>query len=139
MKIFLFLLILVLTHIIFLFSSCSVPQFKVYDRDDETVYIIKPPTCLGGLCIDFSTEEKCCPHGCLLLPWRVYSKDATSTTGDAPYVGKMLKIPKEKFSDVYNETSFVELQFPEDADAEKKGLLLGAYALINSVNFEHSE
>ena len=69
----------------------------------------------------------------------MYSKDATSTTGDAPYVGKMLKIPKEKFSDVYNETSFVELQFPEDADAEKKGLLLGAYALINSVNFEHSE
>ena len=119
-------------------SLFSVPQFKVYDDEDETVYIVKPPTCCCGLCIDFCTEEKCCPHGCLMLPFRIYEAGA-DTNGDAPFVGKMIKIPKETFSDTFNETSFVELQFPKDADAQKKGLLLGAYLLINSLFFENSE
>jgi hypothetical protein len=51
----------------------------------------------------------------------------------------MAKIPKERFWDVYNETSFVELQFPEDATPHQKGLLLGSYLLINSLFFEGSE
>ncbi|CAJ1930649.1 unnamed protein product [Cylindrotheca closterium] len=118
---------------------CCIPKFKVYDHDDKTVYIIKPPTCCGGMCIDCCTEGAPCPHGCLMLPWRVYSADASRTNGDAPYVGKMLKIPKATFRDTFNETSYVELQFPDDADAKKKGLLLGAYLLINALFFEHSE
>jgi len=118
---------------------CCVPKFKVYDNDDETVYIVKPPTCCGGMCIDLCTEGPPCPHCCLMLPWRVYPADAESTNGDAPYVGKMLKIPKETFRDTFNETSYVEMQFPDEADTKKKGLLLGAYLLINSLYFEHSE
>jgi hypothetical protein len=73
-----------------------------------------------------------------MLPWRVYAAGAP-TNGDAPYVGKMLKIPKATFRDTFFETSYVELQFPDDADATKKGLLLGAYLLVNALFFEHSE
>eukprot|EP00980_Cylindrotheca_fusiformis_P005611 scaffold1184_cov132-Cylindrotheca_fusiformis.AAC.32 len=117
---------------------CCVPQFKVYDHDDETVYVIKPPTCCGGLCIDCFSEGCPCPHGCLMLPFRVYAP-GERTAGDAPYIGKMLKIPKATLRDTFLETSFVELQFPEDANTEKKGLLLGAYLLINALFFENSE
>lgn len=117
----------------------SIPNFRVYDHDDNTIYIIKPPTCCGGLCIDCCTEGAPCPHGCFMLPWRVYEGDAKRTTGDAPYIGKMLKIRKASCCDTFNETSYVELKFPEDADETKKGLLLGAYLLINALFFEHSE
>lgn len=122
----------------FVFLCYSVPQFKVYDHDDETVYVVKPPTCCCGMCVNFCTEGAPCPHGCLMLPWRVYAA-GEPTNGDAPYVGKMLKIPKATFRDTFLETSYVELQFPEDADAKKKGLLLGAYLLVNALFFEHSE
>jgi hypothetical protein len=74
-----------------------------------------------------------------MIPWRVYDAKAEKTSGNAPFVGKMLKIPKETFRDTFNETSYVELQFPEEADAKKKGLLLGSYLLINSLFFENSE
>ena len=48
-------------------SVSSVPKFKVYNDKDETVYIIHPPTCCGGTCIDFYAEGNPCPHGCCLI------------------------------------------------------------------------
>lgn len=120
-------------------NHCSVPQFKIYDHDDETVYIVHPPTCCNGVCMDCFTEGNPCPFGCLKIPLRIYPADAEETNGDAPYVGKMLKIPKEKCCDVFHETSYVEIQFPEDSTTNQKGLLLGSFLLLNALFFEGSE
>lgn len=69
----------------------------------------------------------------------MYPADQQDTNGNAPYIGRMAKIPKENFCDVYNETSYVEVDFPEGASSQQKGLLLGSYLLINALFFEHSE
>jgi hypothetical protein len=46
---------------------CCVPTFKVYDNQEEEIYIIRPPTCWNGMCIDCTGPEGdthlCCPHG----------------------------------------------------------------------------
>ena len=91
------------------------------------------------MCVDFFTEGNPCPHGCCLIPFRIYPGNAENTNGDAPYIGKMAKIPKETFCDTYNETSFVEIQFPDTATTDQKGLLLGSFVLINALFFEGSE
>jgi len=116
-----------------------VPQYKVLNHDDEVVYIIHPPTCCGGCCIDFFTEGNPCPHCCCLVPCRIYTAGATSTNGSAPYIGKMRKIPKEKCCDVWHEINYWELQFPDNATTDQKGLLLGSSLLINSLFYEGSE
>jgi len=122
-------------------SSCrnSVPQFKVFDHEDNPVYVIHPKTCCGGVCIDCCNEGHPCPHGCCIIPFRIYDANTTNTNGDAPYIGKMAKIPKETFCDTYNEVSYVELTFPEKATTDQKGLLLGSFVLINALFFEGSE
>lgn len=120
-------------------SVSSVPKFKVYNDKDETVYIIHPPTCCGGTCIDFYAEGHPCPHGCCLIPFRIYPGDAKNTDGDAPYIGKMAKIPKETCWDTFNEKSFVKIDFPKGATADEKGLVLGSFVLINALFFEGSE
>jgi len=51
----------------------------------------------------------------------------------------MAKIPKDTFGDVFNEMQTYELEFPEDASKERKGLLLGSSLLINALFFEGSE
>ena len=51
----------------------------------------------------------------------------------------MAKIPKATCCDVYNETNYYTVDFPEDASPSTKGLLTGASLLINAVYFENSE
>ena len=121
------------------FVSSSVPQWKVYDENKKPVYKIHPPTCMCGMCINCCVEGHCCPFGCCLIPCRIYPASQNDTDGNAPSIGRMAKIPKKRFCDVYNETSFVELQFPDSATPKQKGLLLGSYLLINALFFEGSE
>jgi hypothetical protein len=91
------------------------------------------------MCVDFFTEGNPCTYGCLKLPFRIYSADAEDTNGDAPFVGKMLKIPKTSCGDTFNEVSYVEVYFPKEATTDQKGLILGSSLLINSLYFEGSE
>jgi hypothetical protein len=53
--------------------------------------------------------------------------------------GRMAKIPKETFRDTFEETNYYEIEFPEGASVNHKGLLTGASLLINAVYFENSE
>eukprot|EP00529_Nitzschia_sp_RCC80_P035284 CAMPEP_0113463878 /NCGR_PEP_ID=MMETSP0014_2-20120614/12899_1 /TAXON_ID=2857 /ORGANISM="Nitzschia sp." /LENGTH=174 /DNA_ID=CAMNT_0000355915 /DNA_START=487 /DNA_END=1011 /DNA_ORIENTATION=+ /assembly_acc=CAM_ASM_000159 len=115
-----------------------VPQMKVYDHNDDPAYIIHPPTCCGGACIDCFSEGNPCPHGCCLVPCDIYATDGQNTN-DAERIGRMAKIPKETCWDVFEETNYYEVDFPEDATVQQKGLLLGSSILINALYFEHSE
>lgn len=53
--------------------------------------------------------------------------------------GRMAKIPKKNFRDVFNETNYYKIDFPKEATANQKGLLLGSSMLINALYFENSE
>jgi hypothetical protein len=74
-----------------------------------------------------------------LIPWRIYPAEAETTNGNAPYIGKMFKVPKKTFGDTFNEMNTYDLEFPKDANQEKKALLLGTSLLINALFFEGSE
>lgn len=56
-----------------------VPQFKVYDHTDEEIYIIHPPTCCGGVCVDCYADGHPCPHGCCIVPCDVYAGHTRNT------------------------------------------------------------
>lgn len=115
-----------------------VPQFKVYDHNDDELYIIHPKTCVGGMCVDCFADGNPCPHGCCIIPCQVYAGN-TPDTNEAEPIGRLAKIPKETFCDTYNETNYYEIEFPEGSSAAQKGLLLGSSLLINAIYFENSE
>jgi len=113
-----------------------VPQFKVYDHNEEEVYVIHPPTCCSGMCVDCGAEGKNhCPHGCCIIPCDVYP----SGTEGADPIGRMAKIPKETFRETFNEINYYKIEFPNEATPNQKGLLLGSSILINALYFENSE
>lgn len=49
-----------------------VPQYKVYDHNDDELYVIQPPTCCDGICVDCFSEGCPCPHGCCIIPCNIY-------------------------------------------------------------------
>lgn len=122
-------------------ESCwwFVPQFKVYDHNEKEVYVIHPPTCCDGMCMDCTPDgENPCPHGCCMIPCDVYPIAKNGTEG-MDRVGRMAKIPKETFKDTFNEINYYKIDFPSEATVNQKGLLLGSSILINALYFEHSE
>lgn len=121
-------------------ESCwwFVPQFEVYDHNEEQVYAIRPPTCCNGMCMDCTPDgNHPCPHGCCMTPCDVYPI-ANGAEGMDP-VGRMAKIPKETFKEVFNEINYYKIDFPDEASTNQKGLLLGSSILINALYFENSE
>lgn len=113
-----------------------VPRFKIKNSDDKGVYMIQPPTCCNGMCVDCCARNSC-PYGFCMIPCDVYPM-VKGVVGDTP-VARMAKIPKKGFKECYNEINYYKVDFPDGATAEDKGLLLGSSILINAVYFEHSE
>lgn len=77
---------------------CCVPQFRVYDDNEQEIYVIKPPTCVNGMCINCTgpdDDTSACPYGCCMIPCDVYP---TSSDEPVDRIGRMAKIPKKKLS-----------------------------------------
>mmetsp|Transcript_7789 Transcript_7789/g.19297 ORF Transcript_7789/g.19297 Transcript_7789/m.19297 type:complete len:255 (-) Transcript_7789:125-889(-) len=127
-------------HLGDIYENCwwFVPSFKVYDENEKGVYTIKPPTCFFGACVNCCPGGKNpCPHGFCMIPCEVYPME-NGVVGKEP-VGTLSKIPKRTFKECFHEINYYKVDFPENATAEKKGLLLGSSLLINAIYFEHSE
>jgi len=117
---------------------CCVPSFKVKDQNEKGVYMIRPPTCCFGGCVNCCKGGKSpCPHGCCMIPCEVYALE-NGFEGKEP-VGMMAKIPKKTLRECYNEINYYKIDFPDNATTDRKGLLLGSSILINALYFEHSE
>ena len=56
------------------------------------------------------------------------------TDDGAPFVGKVVKVPKSLGVELLTEADAFDITFPEDASAQEKGLLMGSAIFIN-VNF----
>ncbi|KAL3909247.1 MAG: hypothetical protein SGARI_002697 [Bacillariaceae sp.] len=110
-----------------------VPQFKIFDDSGDEVYVVAPPTCCGGCCINCCAEGNPCGKGCCKESYRIYHPGQTDQ--DA-HVGMILKKPKSAAVAVFTDADAFVVDFPKDASADKKGMILGMGILINSIFYE---
>jgi len=69
-------------------NPCCVPAFE-YKEQGEVVYVIKPPTCCGGMCISF---ERGWGKGCCKVPFYFLRPDGVTHVKDS--VGRDAQISK---------------------------------------------
>jgi len=116
---------------------CFVPKIKVLDADDQEKYILRPPTCCGGMCVNICAEgNPCGQKGCCKSSFRFYPADQEDINGDAPYIGKVLKRPKSLMTEVFTDADSFLLDFPEGSTAAEKGILLGSSLFLNTLFYE---
>lgn len=120
----------------FISCSCfSVPSFKVTDGSDQPLYLIHPPLCCGGVCVNCCAEGNPCGKGCCKQSFRVYNADIGNQGGDE-FEGVILKKPKSLMTEVFTDANAFEVTFPTTASADQKGILTGAAIFINSIYYE---
>lgn len=111
-----------------------IPTFEVLDHNEAPVYKLRPPTCCGGLCVNICAEGNPCGKGCCKVSFRVYPADQENTNGDAPFIGKVLKQPKSIATELFTDADAFLVDFPDDATAAQKGILMGTTLFLN-INF----
>jgi len=143
-----------------------VPSITVKGPNGQDVYIISPPTCCGGMCINDCADdgESCCLCTETLYVYKPYEYNGGEMTPSGKIVKKRTtsEILKEVFKSVnafdvnFPEDATIEenapehatieekamlsgsvdVGFPEDATIEEKALLLGSAMYINTLYFE---
>jgi len=116
-----------------------VPSMKVFDPAGAELYMISPPTCVGGICINCCAEGNPCGKGCCKQSFRVYAPESRKTGADDPYLGSILKKPKSAMVEIFTDAVTMDVSFPKDATPEQKGLLTGVGLFLNSVFFEGND
>jgi len=106
-----------------------VPSFSIFDGSGQQTHELKPPTCLGGLCID------CCAEGLCRQPFRIHKigEPGVNIEGD----GKITKIWGGIMKEMFTDADTFELDFPQKADYATKARLLGAVFLLNQLFYEN--
>lgn len=118
-----------------------VPEFHIYDSQGNGLYRLHPPTCCCGLFVNVCAEgNPCCGRGCCKVPFHLFPYHQINTD-NAHHVGKILKKPKSLWTELFTDANAFEVDFPVDATAEHKGVLVGAAILLNAIFFEekHNE
>jgi len=114
-----------------------VPVFKIFNENDDPIYKIHQPTCCGGGCVNCCYEgNPFCGRGCCKVPFLVFPSSQEETDGDAPSVGKILKVPKSILTEMFTDAEAFDISFPEDATNSQKAMLTGTAIFLNSIFFE---
>jgi hypothetical protein len=113
-----------------------VPAFTVFTASGEELYLVHPPTCCGGMCVQCCSEGNPCGKGCCKVPFWVFNAGQTNTGGDAPHIGKILKKPKSFGTEMLTDADAFAITFPEQASADEKALLVGTSIFLNAMFFE---
>ena len=113
-----------------------VPIFKIYDENDNPVYKVHQPTCVGGLCVNCCAAGNPCGKGCCKVPFNVYPESQEDTHGGAPYIGRILKVPKSLMTELFTDAEAFDVTFPEDATSSQKAMLIGSAIFLNAIFFE---
>jgi hypothetical protein len=114
-----------------------VPAFNVFDANDEELYLIHPPTCCCGCCVQCCSEgNPCFGKGCCTAPFWVFQAGQKNTGGDAVHLGKILKKPKSWGTEFFTDANAFAITFPEQASADEKALLVGTSIFLNAIFFE---
>jgi len=113
-----------------------VPSMKVYDHQDQYLYLVHPPLCCGGFCVNCCAEGNPCGKGCCKASFRIYPASVGNQGKEGEHIGIVLKKPKSAFTEVFTDAVAMDVNFPKDATADQKGLLTGVAIFLNSVFFE---
>lgn len=113
------------------------PEFHVYDSSGQGLYRLHPPTCCCGTCINCCAEgNPCCGRGCCRVPFHIFPYHQYNTD-NAAYIGKIVKKRKSFLDEFFTDAEAYEVEFPKQATAEQKGVIMGAAILLNAMFFEH--
>lgn len=113
-----------------------VPTMKVLDGDGNDLYLVYPPTCCGGCCVNCCAEGNPCGRGCCKTSHRIYAPDDTKASSKDPYLGVVLKRPKSALTEMFTDAVVLDVEFPKNATPSQKGLITGLALYINSVFYE---
>jgi hypothetical protein len=117
-----------------------VPSFKIMDASGQLIYLLHPPTCCCGVCMNCCTEGNPCGRGCCKVPFWIFDPSVRSTNGgNAKHLGKILKKPKSTAVELFTDASAFEVHFPESSTVEQKAVLVGTAVFLNAVFFESAE
>jgi hypothetical protein len=111
---------------------CCVPSYFVFNESGQQTHELKPPTCLGGQCVNCCYEGRCrFPTGVPFRIHRVFESGVCENDGQIGKMGNRLIASglknKGKWYDSF------ELSFPQKADYATKANLLGAVFLLDQV------
>ena len=93
-------------------------------------YIVQMPSCMGGVCVD------CMAEGCCNCKIPFYIYPTGSAGGKGEEVGKVVKMWRGMGTEVFSDAASFQLDFPKEADAPSKAMLLGTTMFINMLFFE---
>lgn len=116
---------------------CCVPRMRINDAKGEPIYKVHSPTCCLGMCVDICAEgNPCCGKGCCKVPFYIYPASQEDTDNGAPYVGKVVKVPKSLAVEMFTDAEAFDVTFPNDATNVQKAMIAGSAVLINANFFE---
>jgi len=116
-----------------------VPRMQIKDATGKPIYKVHPPTCCGGMCQNCFTEgNPCCGKGCCKVPFHVFPADQSDTDNGAPFIGKVVKVPKSLAVEFFTDAEAFDVVFPDNATSTQKAMIAGSAVLINA-NFFESE
>lgn len=118
-------------------SSC-VPSFRVYDSSGEPLYLLRPPTCCCGQCMNCCSQadgNACCKPSFQVSPTGQPHAGGPRIFGDA--IGKIYQEPKSGVSAVYGPLDPLDVQviFPNSSTPEQKAMLVGTGIFLNYLFF----
>ena len=116
-----------------------VPRFNITDHDDQPLYKMHSPTCLGGMCVDCCAEGNPCGKGCCRVSFRFYDANQADTDGDAEYLGSVLKKPKSTMTEIFTDADAFEVKFPTEATPAQKGIFIASTIFLNALFFEYQD
>jgi hypothetical protein len=91
------------------------------------------------MCVNICAEGNPCGKGCCKISYRIFPSDQSDTNGDAPYLGQILKKPKSIAMELFTDADAFQVDFPKDATAAQKGVLIGTSIFLNALFFEGGE
>lgn len=117
-----------------------IPTMKVLDGSGNDLYLVYPPTCCGGCCVNCCAEgNPCTKRGCCKESFRIYAPTDTKASSRDPYLGIVLKRPKSALTEVFSDAVVLDVEYPNNASASQKGLITGLAVYLNSVFYEGND
>jgi len=66
----------------------------------------------------------------------IAANQAKTNGGEAPHLGKILKMPKSIKTEIFTDANAFEVTFPEQATVGQKAMLVGTSIFLNAIFFE---
>lgn len=114
-----------------------VPRMQIKDASGKPIYKVHSPTCCMGMCVNCCAEGNPCGKGCCKVPFYIYPASQEDTDNGAPYVGKVVKVPKSLMTEIFVDSEAFDVNFPVDATPVQKAMIAGSAILINANFFEN--